>query len=321
MPTHSRSRPPPSAAQETALPAQEYDPGFENSFVANLLGRTAGAPQDTRITSEDVIYEQLAHRVIYQGALRPDDQALFAQWGYDPNWRLVEGAEGLQVALILPAQGSTRVPVIVFRGTEPAELADLKADLAPEIGQTQYDANREVIDGLFREAGRCDVIGHSLGASLAQRAAVEHPGAIRRVVGFQAPGIDHDRVEQFERQGNKPEVTYHLAEKDMVDLGGEEHLPGTFFTHKPKMFGSILGSHVGYLLLSPQYRAAREEAGLTDEVLDRLDADNADLFGVEHDVSSLDEVHPADRRSEYWRPDRKREIEELRKGLGGALAF
>lgn len=299
---------------EAALCEGPAPMGLGNSEIAEMLG--LGGASERQISSEDIVYEQLAHRVIYQGALRPDDIALFRTWGYDPNWTFIDGKEGLQAALITPSEGSCRLPVIVFRGTEPTEMDDIKADLAPEIGGTQYDANRAAIDDLFAAAGRCDVIGHSLGASLAQRAAVEHPAQIRRVVGFQAPGISQENVERFLTSEQRPEVTYHLAKNDLVDLGGEAHLPGTFYHHLPAILDSALGAHTGYLLLSPQYEQAREALGLTPEVLDRLDEANKDMFGVEHDIHSLRERWPATRSERYHRPLIQEGVEWLRQQIG-----
>ena len=292
--------------------------GASNSWLSSMLGLN-DVEQDEDITSLDLIYEQLAHRIVYQSGLHPEDQTLLTAWGYQPTCERLEGTDGLHAALFMPADGSDKVPVVVFRGTEPTQKEDLCADLDPVIGQGQFEANRAEIGALFSKAGSCDVTGHSLGAALAQLAAMEFSG-IRQVIGFQAPAISAKQAKEFSERSNKPDVRYHLAQQDMVDLGGEQHLDGEFFVHNARNLNNVLDAHTGYLLLSPQYDALRSELGLTNDMLSTLDQRNESMFGVAHNTDKLTEQHEALRYDQYPRQDEQAVIESIRQTVGGGLS-
>src|SRR5262245_50399343 len=103
-----------------------------------------GAPPNPDLTPEELahaaVLEQMAHGATYQGEQngdlvgRPDADGdrkqMLMNNGYDPNPRLIQGADGLQMVVYTPQPGRHDVrPVVSFRGTELDEPADVRTDL------------------------------------------------------------------------------------------------------------------------------------------------------------------------------------------------
>jgi hypothetical protein len=307
----------------------------DNSFrQEQLVGRTLSedpktaepsisAPSTAKadalgITVEDVVFEQVAHRMVYLAKLDPLDEKLLERAGYDPStWKLSIGKNGFAAAVVKPLAGSKNLPLVAFRGTEPGKMDDLAADLDPSvIGGAQYNENGEIIAELFASAGRCDVTGHSLGAALGQLAAVDYAAQIRRLVGFQAPAVSKAAAKAFLEKQVRPDVTMHFSKHDLVDNGGAEHLKGKYFLHTPRKFTNPLEAHVDYLLISPQFRALCYQVGLTEEEMDKLDAAHAKQFGVAHHQSKMDQDNPVEVRDERPQPTLSKVGEVIRKGVG-----
>lgn len=219
-----------------------------------------------RIGVLDVVYEDLAHRMAYKEQLSKLDEALLLGWGFDPDPVHFRGRRGLSVMLFRPLPGSGRVPVVAFRGTEPSDLNDIVSDLDLSIGRDQYQENHDLIAHLLDQVeGEVDLVGHSLGAALAQHTGVEHHARVRNVVGFQAPGVSYAEAAAFAALRERPRVRLHLSAHDPVDNGGAAHLPGEMFVHTPRKSRSPLAAHTDFLLLSSRYRGLRAHAGLSAE--------------------------------------------------------
>lgn len=219
------------------------------------------------ITSQDIQYEIIAHKMGYQDTIGGEEAKLLARWGYEDHWvsQINDAATGFFVGLIMPngtVPGLT--PILVFRGT--GDFRDIVSDIHPvAVGQNQFAANRQFVQQLIAEAGgKVDVTGHSLGGALAQHCAAAFTSSMNQVITFQAPGIDAAQVAAFNQNEDRPSVRHHIAGGDLVDTAGDGHLAGEVFRHTP---GGGPTSHVKFLLTTPEYADLRQELGLTDEVL------------------------------------------------------
>ena len=267
-----------------------------------------------RITSQDVIYEELAHDFAYQDQLGPRERQLLTGWGYQPPLR-VRGRHGLDVLLFQPLPDSQRRPVLAFRGTEPTDLGDVLTDMDPEIGERQFDDNRQLILRLLDQAqGPVDVVGHSLGGALAQQAAAAWPHRFHQVVAFQSPGVSRRTAEAFSRLATRPAVRFHLSRYDAVDLGGEAHLSGEFFLHTPRGRSDPITAHTDYLLLSPRYRELRDAVGLSEQVDRELHGGLVDAMDPQAQVVHHDS-YPAPIRQVLVEQLRRTAVEEGRNAL------
>ena len=266
------------------LPASAQPCGLGGISVARDIQRALDGHDQLsarRIGVLDVVYEHIAQRLAYmeEEDFTPQDKALLQRWGYDPDPVHYQGRQGMSVMLFKPLPGTDVVPVVAFRGTEPTDLGDLLSDADLSIGRDQYLRNHDLIATLLDQVeGDVDIVGHSLGAALAQHAAVEHHHRVRNVVGFQAPGVSRAEADAFAKMADRPRVRLHLSAHDPVDNGGEAHLPGEIFEHTPRKSRNPLAAHTDLLLLSNRYRSLRDHAGLTVEMdvtlhgLDRLQA-------------------------------------------------
>lgn len=255
------------------VPAHAADPcrGVGLAIAQDLKGTMEGEDRiaSERIGALDVIYEDLAHRIAYKEELTPTDEKLLERWGYESDPIHVHGRRGFSMMLFKPLPGSDRTPVVAFRGTEPTDLGDLVSDMDMSIGRDQYQENHDLIETIVKEAGgKVDMVGHSLGAALAQHAAVEHHDLVRNVVGFQSPGVSYAEARAFRNLDpeTRPRVRFHLSANDAVDNGGASRLPGETFVHTPRPSRELLAAHTDFLLLSARYRPLRNQAGLTGEV-------------------------------------------------------
>ncbi|MCG8422637.1 MAG: hypothetical protein MJE77_32375 [Proteobacteria bacterium] len=260
-----------------------------------------------RISSQDIMYELIAHKIGYEDVIGERESELLELWGYQTQWvaKINDAATGFFVGLIMPdADHPDLVPILVFRGTEG--FRDVIADVHPfAVGHDQFSQNRQFVEQLISEAGgRVDVTGHSLGGALAQHAAAAFPGSINRVVTFQAPGVDASQARDFAEAADRPSVTHHIAGGDLVDTAGEEHLDGEVFRHTP---GGGPLSHTKFLLTSPELQERREALGITDEVLTDLNIDKET------------NERPIERYEQYPHPVLNAVNETVRQGVGTVL--
>jgi hypothetical protein len=286
-----------------------------NQFVAQRMaqvqrkeggdGEKAAGAED-KINTQDIQYEIVAHHMGYQDDISDEAGELLVRWGYQPDWvsAITDDSTGLFVGLIMPAEGQSVTPILVFRGTEGYK--DIVSDAHPTaVGMNQFQNNKHIIEQMIAEAGgRVDVVGHSLGGALAQHAGHAFPGSIGRVVTFQSPAVTNDQAEEFAALEDKPEVVHHIAGGDLVDTAGGTHLEGTFFRHTP---GGGPLSHMKFLLTTPELKERREALGLTDEKLGEMGID------VEENKK------PIEQYEEYPHAIKSMIDETVRKGLGTVL--
>src|ERR1051326_3718223 len=83
--------------------------------TASELGYTAAG-----IPAADIMFEEMAHRMIYQDQLGTIDRQLLARWGYRPDWIPLHGKLGLFAALFVPEKTGV-APVVAFRGMRSEE--------------------------------------------------------------------------------------------------------------------------------------------------------------------------------------------------------
>lgn len=261
------------------------------------------------ISDQDIQYEMLAHHLAYQDSFDGPIEQLLRRWGYDPAWAAVvdDQSTGFFMGLIMPDEAHADLtPVLAFRGTEGLDLSDITADLNPSsVGANQFFINQHIVEQFIDDAGgTVDVVGHSLGGALAQHAAAAFPSSVRRVVTFQSPGISTEEVESFQDAQDRPDVTHHIADGDVVDTAGDGHLEGDFFRHSP---GGIITPHTKFLLLSPEFKERRDELGITDEVL------------AEMGIEAEENKNPIEHSEEYPHAIKNAIDETARSGLGMIL--
>jgi pimeloyl-ACP methyl ester carboxylesterase len=286
--------------------------------------------------AEDKIFEYMAQNAAYVDELTPAIGRKLAGWGYRPAWQDVinDQSTGFFAGLLLPDEQSDayvpgQLPVIVFRGSLGAY--DWVENMDPvAVGARQFRTNQALVRLLIAQAGGCvDLTGHSLGGSLAQQAAAANSSSIRRVVTFQAPGISADAVQQFQAAEHQPEVTHHVSRGDVVDLVGDQHLPGEILLHgewanpytahtRPLLNGDDRGTPVqdaDYAVRRAVSEGARRLIGapITRPVvaLDLLLRDD------DSDLSAWVQLTPEATLAGYPTTQRAAAIDRLRRGITG----
>jgi pimeloyl-ACP methyl ester carboxylesterase len=252
-----------SSAPQTERPASVRPAGPGNAAAAErFMGPQPQGAGD--IPRQDMIYENLAHAFGYGGHDKGPAPTMLKAWGYGQP-EIIHGEGGFSMT-IYPVKGPTENsegplrPVISFQGTDPTSAADLAADLDPgAVGATQLMQNEEVILKALRrlggEDGRVDLVGHSLGGSLAQLVAAAHPEFTGRVTAFQAPGVPGHvahriagyNKSQREVGGHEIETTYHLLDTDQVHRAGEKRLPGQTWIHQNDARNPV-SAHTSHML-------------------------------------------------------------------------
>jgi hypothetical protein len=238
------------------------------TYLSRKIGNGVSARGDAmQINVQDIQMEVFAHKIAYKGTTDGAIQEILDTWGYEKQFRRTVEGSGIFAGLIMPKNGSNAKPVMVFKGTNPKKASDIAADLDPiAVGFSTFQYHKGEIQSMLGEAGqKVLVTGHSLGGALAQHCVSAFPESVERLVTFQAPAISMAQALAFKLNKDKPSVTHHFAEGDVVDLAGGKHLDGEFFRHDPGFF-----SHTKFLLMAPEYAQARQQMGLTDEMLAKL---------------------------------------------------
>ena len=238
-------------------------PGRTLGSIGELhLDRSAPDPEAARAEATQkrdshIFFEFLAHRYAYSPEVPVYRQGLVAN-GYEAPYAF-ESRTGLNFFIVLPTKRLRMFlpPIVVFRGTQPDDLKDIRTDLEFQIGSTHFHAVREIgLEELLQGAaadcyGSLPIlIGHSLGGALAQLSAAHWPHLVGKVVTFQSPGLTRANYRRFEEgvanprpaaplpvlksasatrkreANNRFEVTHYIADDDIVHMAGQLHLPG-----------------------------------------------------------------------------------------------
>lgn len=204
-----------------------------------------GPKGGVQITEEDQMLEEIAHDFAYRdySNLSPEEhQATSARLhalGYEMPKVLnddYKGAKGtgFQSLSLTPMEGSQRDPIMAFRGT--SNLGGAETDLDKfGVGTAQYNANysdiHSEIDRLKSETGQNVITtGHSLGGSLAQRAALDS-NKVGKINTYQGAGINEGLRDQWRTkqsqlpEDDRQEVKHFYSDQDLVHLAGK-HLDG-----------------------------------------------------------------------------------------------
>lgn len=195
--------------------------------------------------NKHIEYEVLAKRLVYND-YKEGDLVQPAQSDREQGYRVdkvFKGGDGLY-ALGLVKDGQP--PVLVFRGSQ--EGIDWVDNTHPGgVGVGQYNAALRLgIDIWIKEQGtKPDVVGHSLGGSLAQLTAADFSQSIGETVTFNAPGIGVDRLIRF--KGGK--VTHYISPTDIVSRAGIAFLPGTIYEMRFK--AGLKEQHTNIFLSDP----------------------------------------------------------------------
>ncbi|MCO4773635.1 MAG: hypothetical protein KDA24_26620, partial [Deltaproteobacteria bacterium] len=102
------------------------DPQLEDSLQAMLALRGGTPIAGTAIPDRDIVYEFLAHRFAYRPH-NPEVIESLATVGFKADYLRYRTRSGLDFFIVEHQSGGR--PVVIFRGTEPDDLKDLKTDL------------------------------------------------------------------------------------------------------------------------------------------------------------------------------------------------
>lgn len=225
-------------AMEGPEPSHEaLDPTLDARLDDALRAAGAKPISSETLPDRDIIYEFLAHRFAYR-PYHPEVAGTLSSLGYSPDYLRYRTKSGLDFFIVEPVADVR--PVIVFRGTEPDDLKDLKTDLEFQIGMEHFASAQRLGLKALLEACKVstgyapDLCGHSLGGALSQLTAAEWPDLVGDVVTFQAPGLT--RLNAFRGEvgleahrpcpTEHPRVTHYIASDDIVHKAGQRHLPG-----------------------------------------------------------------------------------------------
>lgn len=170
------------------------------------------------------------------------------------------GERRFQAILLKPKEKSEKLkPILAIRGTEPDSISSfLKSSLLnnfneASVGENQFKENEPIIKELLEQAGDKVVLTcHSLGGAVAQIITANYPEKIEKLITFQSPGIDQKTVEKLKKvpkETRTKKIVHHIVKGDLVDLAGEEHLPGQFFEHNLDTYSDIIEETLSYLPL------------------------------------------------------------------------
>lgn len=200
------------------------------------------------IPDEDILMEQLAHRLAYGHA----NPAMLEEQGLVVAEEFEDPKTGFAVTLLVSIHGN-RPPVLVFRGTQSAKAWHDDFNLAG-VGAGQFAANKQKIKELMAKAGaKVIVTGHSLGGALAQKAAAAFPEHVRRIATFQSPGVNASEADAVaEHNAKNPNAAiksaHYRSQGDIVHRAGERLTPGRVHTIKQSGVHNPANAHMSLLL-------------------------------------------------------------------------
>lgn len=211
---------------------------FQNSFLA----KDQKNQEHEKFSKLDIWYEHIAQNIVYEPAKYTKE---LNDLGYDIIGEVNTPKTGFYCFLLEP-KDPKKTPILAFRGSD--DFVDWIKNLDFESpGYSQFYENKDKIANELGNVSKVDVVGHSLGGALAQYAALEFTGKIKKVMTFQAPGIEIEKAQKFKEEKERPEIIHHISEGDVVDLAGT-HLDGTFYKHDNKEDKGIKDAHTRSLL-------------------------------------------------------------------------
>jgi hypothetical protein len=246
------------------------------------LGMPADMPADQffqEFLAHDLAYKQATKQVANdpkdaskgtheESNYTPYEQAMLKAWGYQAKpQEVMDPKSGLYAARFNPIvdkngkgpDGVPISPVVAFRGT--ADLGGARADADTYIGASQYEPHKAEIAALMNpDHGKVVTTGHSLGGSLAQKAAADNVNSVAGVTTFQSPGIDYADAAKFNlaNRDHHIDVAHHYVSSDTVHRAGDQKLGGTFYENKVAGMDGVMSapglalknvmpSHTGYM--------------------------------------------------------------------------
>jgi len=246
----------PKQTTQLRVPEDAYTHEAPRALVPYKDQRRAVVDRMAKVPNYHIILEQLAHRFAYESPdlSEADDYpgvkdksaeqaAALKKIGFRKGKSVASSVTGFQVTSFIPfvqsngkpvppselglPDGTKLRPVLAFRGTDGGP--DIGDDLNSKgIGNFQMSMHEEEVRALMADAGSAgfglpDLTGHSLGGTLAQRAAARCPGLFNNIVTFQAPGAGDEAAKVDPKKHNS---THYMASGDLVSRAGGQHTEG-----------------------------------------------------------------------------------------------
>lgn len=193
------------------------------------------------MSASPAVYEALAKQVVYvddNPVAQTQVQNLFNLIGYRIDRTFDDPQTGFH-AIGLVSTTPDRPPVLVFRGTDSIVDEPANADKRGP-GFNQFEANKAILGEWLAQISQDtvknpnrlppDLLGHSLGGSLAQLAASEFTSIIGDTVTFNSSGVSQNTVNTFNQKNiTSKNITHYIVSGDFLSFGGEAFLPGKVF--------------------------------------------------------------------------------------------
>lgn len=193
------------------------------------------------MSASPAVYEALAKQVVYvddNPVAQTQVQNLFNLIGYRIDRTFDDPQTGFH-AIGLVSTTPAQPPVLVFRGTDSIVDEPANADKRGP-GFNQFEANKarlgewlaQISQDTVKNPNRLppDLLGHSLGGSLAQLAASEFTSIIGDTVTFNSSGVSQNTVNTFNQKNTTSKnITHYIVSGDFISFGGEAFLPGKVF--------------------------------------------------------------------------------------------
>lgn len=188
-------------------------------------------------------------------------------------------------------------PMMLFRGTDPSNKENILDDLSRVIGLRSVARNEtkilKILEKLSKKYGRVDLLGHSLGGSIAQILTAKYPHLIKSCTHYNAPGIGVEAVKEFFKN-----VKNVSPKPDVISV---RHVSDTFFhmggVHMPANKTYILGDRIEDAL---EAHSLITFAAYTEEV--------APTVLTKHNIQDL----------KNWK-ERLEQVENVRQVIGDAI--
>lgn len=203
--------------------------------AVGIACRHSHTTQDCDMNPLHPVYEILAREGVYAynnpAFIQTEINAAIQSFGYrvdpffdDPS----TGFQALGLVPLLPQSGLA--PVLVFRGADQL-IDDAATSDRREIARNQFDANKVAIGQWLAKFQGAPVLptilGHSMGAALAQQAAAEFASQVGEIVTFNSPGVSAATAAKFLAGGGATKtVTHYIVAGDTVSLGGQAFING-----------------------------------------------------------------------------------------------